>query len=155
MPAKKKKVPTLEELSNEDLALMGIEFANKKDAVKELESQCKECRKPLEEYLKTSGRELSSGSRIAVLSHADVDVHLKQTLRVSKVLLPEAVGILREKGLDECIEMVPMVREDVVERLHLEGKISDDDLLQIYQLKSNYAFSVELKTRMPDAPEKM
>ena len=154
MPAVKKvKKRSIEELSNEDLALMGIEFANKKDAIKELESQCKECRKPLEAYIENEGKKLSTGSRVAVLSHADVDVHLKQTLRVSKVLLPEAIEVLREKGLDECIELVPVVREDVVERLHMEGRITDEDLQKLYQAKSSYAFSVEVKTRMPDAPE--
>lgn len=152
MPAVKKR-KSFEELSNEEIALRGIEYANKKDAIKELEAQCKECRKPLEEYVDSDGRVLESGSKLAVLSHADVDVHLKKTLRVGKQLLPEAIEVLRENGFEECIEEVPMVREDVVERLYSEGKISDEVLTKIYQEKSTYAFSVELKSRMCDAPE--
>lgn len=153
MPAPKKK-KSFADLSNEDIALIGIEFANKKCAIKELESQCKECRKPLETYLDTEGRTLESGSKLAVISHADIDVHLKKTLRVSKVLLPEALDVIREKGLeDDCVEMVPTVREDVLERLYQEGRLTDEDLSRIYQPKSSYAFSVELKNKMPDAPE--
>lgn len=153
MPAPKKK-KSFAELSNEEIALIGIEFANKKDAIKELEAQCKECRKPLETYLDSSGRVLESGSKLAVIPHADIDVHLKKTLRVSKVLLPEAIDVLREKGLaDECVEMVPTIREDILERLFTEGKLTEEDLSRIYQPKSSYAFSVELKTKMPDAPE--
>ena len=77
-------------------------------------------------------------------------------MRVSKVLLPEAIDILREKGLeDECVEMVPTIREDVLERLYQEGDLTDEDLSKIYQPKSSYAFSVELKSKMPDAPEVM
>lgn len=151
MPAKKRK--SFEELSNEEIALRGIEYANKKEAIKELETQCKECRKPLEAYIDNSGRTLENGSKLAVISHADVDVHLKKTLRAGKKLLPEAIDVLRESGLDECIEEIPIVREDVVERLYEEGAISDELLQKIYQSKVSYAFSVELKDRMKDAPE--
>lgn len=150
---RKPKKKSFEELSNEEIALRGIEYANKKDAIKELEAQCKECRKPLEAYIDSEGRVLESGSKLAVIPHADVDVHLKKTLRVGKQLLPEAIDVLRENGLDECIEEIPTVREDVIERLYSEGKISDELLKTIYQGKSTYAFSVEIKNRMTDAPE--
>lgn len=154
MPAvKKAKKKSFEELSNEDIALRGIEYFNKKDAIKELETQCKECRKPLEAYIDSEGRVLESGSKLAVVTHADVDVHLKKTLRVGRQLLPEAIDILRENGFDECIEEIPIVREDVIERFYEEGKISDELLKTIYRDKSTYAFSVELKSRMSDAPE--
>lgn len=150
---RKPKKKSFEELSNEEIALRGIEYANKKDAIKELEAQCKECRKPLEAYIDSEGRVLESGSKLAVIPHADVDVHLKKTLRVGKQLLPEAIDVLRENGFDECIEEIPTVREDVIERLYSEGKISDELLKTIYQGKSTYAFSVEIKNRMTDAPE--
>lgn len=150
---KKPKKKSFEELSNEEIALRGIEYANKKDAIKELEAQCKECRKPLEAYIDSEGRVLESGSKLAVIPHADMDVHLKKTLRVGKQLLPEAIDVLRENGLDECIEEIPTVREDVIERLYSEGKISDELLKTIYQGKSTYAFSVEIKKQMTDAPE--
>ena len=148
-----KRKQSFEELSNEDIALRGIEYVDKKNAIKELEAQCKECRKPLEDYVDSSGRTLESGSILAVLTHADVDVHLKKTLRVGKTLLPVAIDILRAYKLDECIEEVPIVREDVIERLYLEGRISDELLSKIYQSKPTYAFSVELKSKMGDAPE--
>ena len=151
--AKRIKKKSFEELSNEEIALRGIEYANKKDVIKELEAQCKEYRKPLEAYIDSEGRVLESGSKLAVLTHADVEVHLKKTLRVGKQLLPEAIDVLRENGLDECIEEIPIVREDVIERLYSEGKISDGLLKTIYQDKSTYAFSVEIKNRMGDAPE--
>lgn len=151
--ARRRKKADFSELSNEQIALKGIEYVNKKDATKELDKQCKELRKPLEEYLAANGKELASGSILAVVSHADVDVHLKKTLRVSKVLLPEAFDVLTECGCSECIENVPTIREDVLERLIGEGKINEENLKKIYGLTKSYAFSVELKDRMPDAPE--
>lgn len=149
MPKKK----SYEDLSNEELALKGIDYANKKTAIKELEGQCKECRKPLEAAIAASGRVTESGSRLLVLPHADVEVHLKQTLRVGKVLLPEAIDVLKENGLEECIEEVPTIREDVIENLYNAGKISDEVLARIYKSKETYAFSVELKDKMGDSPE--
>lgn len=149
MPKKK----SYEDLSNEELALKGIDYANKKTAIKELEAQCKECRKPLEAAIVSAGRITESGSRLLVLSHADVEVHLKQTLRVGKVLLPEAIDVLKENGLEECIEEVPTIREDVIENLYNAGKISDEVLARIYKSKETYAFSVELKDKMGDSPE--
>lgn len=145
MPAKKSK--SFEELSNDDIALRGIEYANKKDAIKELEKQCKECRVPLEGYIDANGKKLINGSLYAVVSHADVDVHLKKTLRTGKVLLPEAIEVLRANGLDECIENVPTVREDRIEYFYEKGKITDELLSKIYKDKSTYAFSVELTDR--------
>lgn len=135
----------LEELSNEQLALQGIDFVNKKQAMKELDAQCKEIRKPLEKAVMESGRTLDSGSKVLVVPYADKDVHIKETLRVGKVLLPEAMDVLRENGLEECIENVPTIREDVLERLYEEGKVSDEVLQKIYAEKSSWAFSVDLK----------
>lgn len=151
MPSK--KIKSYGDLSNEDIALKGIEYVNKKDAQKELEKQCKEIRKPLEAFLAENGKTLNSGSVLAVISHADVDVHLKKTLRASSVLLPEAFDVLKECGAEEAIENVPTIREDVIERLYNEGKLKKEDLDRIYEIKKSYAFSVELKDRMPDAPE--
>lgn len=151
MPSTKKK--SFDELSNEDIALRGIEYANKKDTIKQLEAQCKIDRKPLEAYIDLNGVTVRGGSRLVVLPHVDVDVHLKKTLRVGKVLLPEAIDVLREHGLDECIEEVPTIREDVLEAMYLEGKVSDEVLKSVYQEKSSYAFSVEIKNRLDEVPE--
>ena len=143
--AKKTSAPST--LSNEELALKGMEFYNKKLAIKELETQCKEIRGPLEEAAKTSGAETDKGSKILVLPLADKEVHLKETLRVGKILLPEAIDILKENGLEECIENVPTIREDVLERMYDAGKVSEDVLKKIYSTKESYAFSVDVKDR--------
>ncbi len=145
MPKAKKSATPLD---NEQLALQGLEFYNKKAAIKELEGQCKVIRQPLEDAVMSGGRETDKGSKVLVIPFADKDVHLKETLRVGKVLLPEAIDVLKENGLEECIENVPTVREDVLERLYDAGKVSDEVLKKIYAEKSSYAFSVDVKDRM-------
>lgn len=142
MPIKKK--PT-DNLSTENVSLYGIDYAKTKEQIKSLEGHCKEIRKPLEEYLDVYGHTLDNGSILAVVVHGDKDVCLRKTFRAGKVLLPEAEDVLRENGLDECIEMVPTIREDVIERLYDEGRISDELLQQLYKEKPSYAFSVDIK----------
>lgn len=145
MPKAKKSATPLD---NEQLALQGLEFYNKKATIKELEGQCKTIRQPLEDAVMSGGRETDKGSKVLVIPFADKDVHLKETLRVGKILLPEAIDVLKENGLEECIENVPTVREDVLERLYDAGKVSDEVLKKIYAEKSSYAFSVDVKDRM-------
>lgn len=149
MPKIKRNQP----VSEEDLALMGMDYVSKKATIKSIETHLKEIRVPLEEHVDKSGRETAAGSKISVLSYADKEIHIKKTLRVGKVLLPEALNLLRENHLEECIEDVPTVREDIVERLYDEGKISADLLKKIYVEKPTYAFSVEVKNAMEYAPK--
>lgn len=145
----KKKVKT--NATSEEVALKGIAYVNTKDQIKTLEGECKELRKPLEAFLDEFGRTTESGSILAVVTHGDKDVCLHKTLRTGKTLLPEAQSILESNGFKECVEMVPTVREDVIERLYEEGKIPDSLLQQIYQEKSSFAFSVDLKPHYDEA----
>ena len=138
MPVKKEKSTQ----SVKDLALLGINYANNKKEIKHLES-----------YLEEEGHVLESGSKLAILPYVDVEVHLKKTLRTGKVLLPEAMEVLEKNGLSECIENVPTIREDVIEALYYEGKITDELLMKIYKSKPTFAFSVEVKHSTPDEPE--
>lgn len=145
--AKKMLKKALSDLSNEQLALNGIDFFNKKAAIKELDAQCKEIRVPLEQAVMNTGKTTESGSKILVLPYADKEVHIKETLRVGKVLLPEAIDVLKKHGFKECVENVPTVREDVIERLYEQGTLPLDVLKQVYAEKPSFAFSVEVKNK--------
>lgn len=151
MPTVKNLKTAIKHDLTEVIALKSIEYANKKETIRELEAQCKECRKPLESYIDNDGRVLGNGSKLAVIPYVDVDVHLKKTLRTGKQLTPDAISILLENGLEECIENVPTVREEVVEKLYLDGKITPELLQKIYTEKHSYAFSVDIKKRLDGA----
>lgn len=144
MPSKKEKKNSFTE---EELALMAIGFVKNKEFIKNFETQNKEYRAPIEEYAIANGKKLPTGSTLTVLSHADVDIHLKRTLKVSQVLLPEASDIIKENHLEDCIETVEVIREDVLERLYDAGKISPEVLQRLYAPKESWAFSVELKKK--------
>lgn len=140
MPSLKKS-----EVFEQDLPIIGMAYVKTKDEIKDLEKRCKEYREPLEKALLESGRETATGNKILVLEHGDTDVVVKHTLRVTKVLRAEAFDVLRELGHEECIENVPTIREDMIEKLFTAGEISQDDLARIYAPKETNAFSVSLK----------
>ena len=147
---KKVKADSTSLPNHEDIALRGVEYYNKNERIKELTKENKEGRVLLEEYLKANGVTAPSGSVLSVVSHADVDVHLKHTLRVGKELLPEAIDVLKENGLECCIETVSIIREDVLESMYSSGKVSKEIISKIYQRKDNFAFSVDVKKRFTE-----
>lgn len=140
--------------NNEEVALTGIYYYNKKAAIKKLEGELKKDRVILESYIDSCGVETTSGSVLAVLPYADKEVTLKNTLRVSKVLLPEAIDVLTKNGLSACVETVSVVREDVLEALYLSGKVTPEVLQKVYTEKSSYAFSVDVKDAKDHAETK-
>lgn len=152
MPTKKSKAPLAGISNEEQIASLGVNYVKCQTDKKQIDSEMKTIRKPLEDYLGAMGKELPNGSFLSVVPFADKEVHLKSTLRTSKSQLPEALDVLKENGLEECIEHVPMIREDIVERMYEEGKISDDILAKIYAPKKSFAFSVDIKPRF-DGPE--
>lgn len=140
MPRKKENP-----INQDEYPLMGIEFAKHKKEIKALEDRNKELRGPLEALLIEKGDTSASGSKQLVLHHADMEVILTHTKRTTQVQLPEAVDVLKEAGLDECIEMVPFIREDVLEAMYQEGRVSKEVLAKCYQSKDSFAFSVSVK----------
>ena len=146
MPAKK-KVGAKTPVDAETIALQAIEFDNCKKEVKRYNDHCSELKEPLEQYVEAHCHVTSKGHKVVELAHADVDITLTKTLRTSAVFVPEAADILRKHKLTECIEKVEVVRDDIVQRMHEEGRISDELLAQICQMKENYAFSVSVKPR--------
>lgn len=155
MPKKETKLPEVIDKeqeakklkASEEIALKAISFFQKKDAIKTLGKQCKELRVPLEEFMGEFGKTLPNGSILCVIPHADVEAHLKNTLRVGKVLQTDAEAVIRKNKLAECLETVTIIREDVLEGMYKAGKVSDDVLSKIYASKETYAFSVDVKER--------
>ena len=142
MPTKKKNAASI---TSEEAAVKGLAFVAKKEQIKALESECKKDKPDLENFVQENGKVTESGTQIAILTHAGMDVTLKRVYRETQTLVPDAEEILRKNGLDECIETTTVVREDVIERLYDEGRIPDELLRSLFASKSNYAFSVEAK----------
>lgn len=128
------------------IELLAIKYNENKKAIKSLDEENKKIREPLEDYLRNKGviPNETSGHKMCDLSYADVDIRLKYTHKVTAVLQPDAVDILKRNKLESAVETVEVVREDVIERLYDEGKISDDLMKELYVSKESNAFSVEV-----------
>lgn len=131
----------------ETIALQAIEFDTCKKESKKYSDHCNELKAPLEQYVDAYCHVTPKGHKVVELTHADMDITLTKTLRTSAVFVPEAIDILKKHKLTECIEKVEVVRDDIVQRMYEEGKISDELLSQLCQTKENYAFSVSVKPR--------
>lgn len=150
MPKVKKN--SLDELTEEKVALLGIDYVAKKDLEKRLKAELADVRKPLESWMDANQREIDGGSKLCILSHAGTNVNLKRTLRSSLELVPEAEDILKAEGLNDCLEEITIIREDRIDAMYKAGKITDEQLKKIYRSKDSFAFSVKL-TKKNDIPE--
>lgn len=148
----KKRTLNPTECNQEEIALLGIGYVNKKDEEKKIKAEITKLRKPLEEWMNAHEQTIPNGSKLCVLSHAGTNVNLKRTLRTSKELVPEAEDILHEEGLDDCLETITIVREDRIEAMYNAGKITDEQLAKLYIPKDSFAFSVTL-TKKGEIPE--
>ena len=143
MPKKKETDAPNTPLSLEETtALQGIRYCDLKGNIKRFEDEVKKLRAPLERFLEDHGE----NNKVCV-SHADVDVILKHTVRVSKVLKDDAIDVLRSKGLSSCIRTIEIVDEGAIEGLYAAGKLTDSDIKEIYDAKVSKAFSVEVKNQ--------
>ena len=142
MPKKKETDVNTPLSLEETTALQGIRYCDLKGNIKRFESEVKKLRAPLERFLEDHGED----NKVCV-SHADVDVILKHTLRVSKVLNDNAIDVLRAKGLSSCIKTIEVVDEEALEAMYAAGKLSDADIQELYSAKTSKAFSVEVKNQ--------
>lgn len=140
---KKTDIPNTPLTDEEAIALQGIRYCDLKGNVKRFEGEIKKLRGPLEQYLDEHKKD---GCTVCV-SHADVDVVLKHTARVSKVLKDDAIETLRARGLSSCIKTIEVVDESAIEDLYAAGRLSDSDIKEIYDAKISRAFSVEVRNQ--------
>lgn len=141
---KKTDIPNTPLTDEEAIALQGIRYCDLKGNVKRFEGEIKKLRGPLEQYLE----EHKGGGNTVCVSHADVDVVLKHTARVStKVLKDDAIETLRARGLTSCIKTIEVVDESAIEDLYAAGRLSDSDIKEIYDAKISKAFSVEVRNQ--------
>jgi len=131
----------------DEIGVKAAAYMTLKRQIKELTDKSNEYRVDLEDYIDNNGKEDSKGHIIIVVSHAGQEFELKKESRVSSVQDPEIVDKLKANlgpvNLAKVIEKVEVVRDDVIEVLHEQGKISDELLSKLYSEKTIYAFKVK------------
>lgn len=143
MPSKVGKIPVPN--STEEIAVMGVEYFQKKEMIKILTDQCSEYRKPLEEYVFKEGTTDPKGNVTAVLTLASTEIILKETNRTSAVMTDDAMEVLKANKLEMCIVHTPSIDTEKITNLYEAGKISDEIMGKLFTSKSGFAFSVSVK----------
>lgn len=133
-------------ISSEEAALKAIEFVKNKDLIKKLEDDNKRNRKPIEAYLDATARPCEKGI-FTEIPYSDKVVLIKKTLRVSRSLTDDFVEKLKSAGLEDCITYEPSIDENKLEAYYHRGKVSDELLDSLYNVKFSPVLTVQLNNR--------
>lgn len=143
--------------TNIELYAKAAEFVKLKSDVERATKRLDELKKDLRLLVEPSTPD-SSGHKLLVLKNGTNAIELKQTLRITTTIRPDALTVLKENGYDKAVELVEVVRNDVLELMVTDGEIPEDLYEELFSKKENYAFTAKVtnvaKPRArPDAGE--
>jgi hypothetical protein len=132
----------------DDLESQVREYIKVKTAMESLEARQKELREKLFEKIDEKGFEDDKGNVILELdSTIEEVVRLEKQRRVSrKIDETKADELIAEKQLgDEVYEMKRVINEDALMAAHYEGKISEEELDEMFPAKVVWALTTKKK----------
>lgn len=139
------KIPVKKEFK--DIGAIAAAYLTIKNKIADATTEMDGYKATLKEYLDQEGKKDTKGSFLAEVQHAGVTFELKKELRVSQKQDPDIISILKKEAPKEVvsrvIEKVEIVREDVLEIMQEQGKISDALLAKLYTEVKNYAFKMK------------
>lgn len=117
--------------------------------IKVLESRKKKLAELIKKGATSYGVKDDKGS-----SYLDLDGYIignvaKKSMSINQ---DEAIAMLEEKGLEECIEVVTVrqVNNDLLTNAVSKGKLSLNDIEKVTDVKISYAVSVTAKEEVPE-----
>lgn len=136
--------------THEDVVLKAVAFDGLKQKEKALASEIKEIGSFLKESLDTLGSEdVNTGNRHIDGVYLGKKVSVTHTARKSTSMVPDILDILEkelsEEDYKDITETVTILRDDLFEQKIIEGKISDELLSRITNVKTVYALTVKVK----------
>jgi len=139
------------ELLSEDKMESRLEEYFKRDSeIKELTKEQDEIKAEAREYAIANGTPDSKGSIKLELSTGKIQLIVRETIKLNQ---EKAIRWLTEHGMDDCIEMVPVVSEEKLEEKFKSGEISARDLASLLDRKSNTALYLK-KPNVKESAEK-
>lgn len=129
----------------EDFKRQILEYKSIDDEIKALTKRKDALKESLKEQLTRFGKTDINGSVIYEAEFAGKRVEARNTARTSASLVGDALDILKRKELTEYIEMVEIVRTDILDADIAASRISDAVVKELYESKTTYAFSVKVK----------
>lgn len=113
---------------------------------KKIQEEKKVVRTDLEDYVTVHGKTTDKGHRIVITEHAGQKCEVKQELRTTAVLTPDAIEVLRKEVsrevFDRVVEEVAIVRDDALSVLIQNGDIPEEVAEKLFIMKENFAFKV-------------
>lgn len=143
--------------TNIELYAKAAEFVKLKSDVDRAAKRLDELKKDLRLLVDVVSAD-GSGHKILVLKNGTNAIELKQTLRITTTIRPDALPLLKEHGFDKAVELVEVVRNDVLEIMVTDGEIPEELYAELFAKRENYAFTAKVTSvakprARPDAGE--
>lgn len=149
MPRKNVKEDTPElPLDEKQIGVLASAYSNAKMQQGLYEKVIKEARPKLERYLEKHKTVDANGNQYVVVSHQGVDFVIEKTSRKTTEEKVDAIEIIKRKHprlKHLLIETVEVLREDKLSELLLKGKLEEDEIKELVDVKEGFAFSVKIK----------
>lgn len=130
-----------------EIGVVALAYLAVKQKIKNLVVDEKGYRVDLEAHLVENNTEIAKGHLVTIVEHAGHKVELKHELRNSSSEKADALNIAKrifsKDVLDRVTETITILRSDVIEMLHADGTITDEQLIELYEHKKVYAFKVK------------
>ena len=154
MPTRKTKVVAEDTVSDaeetgpkfqEAVALKALQYYAVNEKVKEMTKEATSLKTDLKKDVHKFGTELPSGSKAIQIDYADKRITLNESFRPLAKTVPEAMDILRDAGITDCITTETFLRDDILEEMVKAGKVPDEVMKKLYVVKPSYAFTVKVE----------
>lgn len=140
------KLPVAD-LNRSEAYKKAVEFIEKNEQVKTLNKEIAPLKEELKQSTSDHGEVLdpNKGHQVLTLEGSKGTVVLTNTCKVSTILRPSALEVIKEnfstKEIKDLIEKVEVVRDDVLEQMVKEGRVPDHVVKKLYKTEDTYAFS--------------
>lgn len=136
-------------LDSATLARLAAEYSELKTRASQIDKRKKEIADILKNYAQKFGAKDDCGSYYVDVKGYTFGSQCRKSIRFND----SAVGFLRSKGLDQCIEMTPHIIEDEVTSAYNNGDISIKELEEITEQSVSYAITVTAHEEMPEVQQ--
>ena len=123
------------------------EYSEISKQIKTLEDRKKSLSNALKEYAVANGTKDDKGS-----SYYDFDDYVVGSVAKTKLIPRDnIIDLLKNMGREDCVDMIEAANMTMIDKLHDEGVITDEQVESLYELKPMSAsISVIKKEEMPE-----
>jgi hypothetical protein len=132
-------------LSDDEVVITALAWGTLDAKIKELSKEADAKKASLKAYIEENGVEGSDGHVRMEKRHAGNVVTLTNESRVTNSLRSDAIDTVRKTRFGpQIIETYESINLDKLEKLHQNGKLSDEYIAKLFDSKTSFAFKMKV-----------